>query len=184
MVFDVYDDASNIQYDPDSGSVVPGKARIEVLKVSDTSSTARLIPDPRRARSGTRAPVVKDDVIANPLYSPQYKYKFLVHGNFDVNGDGKATKGEADYVRRQIGSWGGEIVEGDTLRGDLDFVVMGVQPIRPADLAPDADNAAYTAYFEARKDYDAYQRLYQAARESRVPVVNWNGMQVLTNEGR
>lgn len=183
MIFDVYDDANSIQYNPTSGELVPGKARVVVLKVADTTSTARVIPDAARPGAKIR-PVVKDDVVANPIFSPDYKYKFLVHGKFDVDGDGKATAAEAEYVRGRIRAWGGEVIDGDKLRGDLDFVVMGVQPTQPAPLPSNANEGEYTAYFEAKKAYDGYLQLFNEAQTARVPVLNWNRMQVLTNENR
>ncbi|MBL9140735.1 MAG: hypothetical protein JNK53_02610 [Phycisphaerae bacterium] len=184
MIFDVYDDAASIQYDPGTNNLVPGKARIQVLKVTDTTSTARVIPEASGARASGRRPVVKDDVLANPIYSPDYRYKFLVHGKFDIDNDGRATAAEADYVRGRVAAWGGEVVTGETLRGDLDFVVLGVQPIQPPALAADANEAAYTQYYEAKQAHEAYRRLYDEAQAARVPVLNWNRLQVLTNEGR
>lgn len=184
MLFDVYDDATSIQYDPESKNLIPGKARLQVLKVAETTSTARVIPEPSNGRMGSRRPVVKDDVIANPIYNPNQRYKFLVHGKFDIDNDGRATVAEADNVRAVIGRWGGEVIEGDALRGDLDMVVLGVQPISPPQLAANANDAAYTQFYESKKAYDAYQQLYQKALDSRLPVLNWNRLQVLTNEGR
>ncbi len=184
MIFDVYNDATSIQYDPATNTLVPGKARIQVLKVSDTTSTARVVPDAAGGRTNARQPVVKDDVLANPIYSPDYRYKFLVHGKFDIDNDGRATAAEADYVRGRVASWGGEVVSGDKLRGDLDFVVLGVQPMQPPSLAADANEAAYTQYYEAKQAFEAYRGLYDEAQSARVPVLNWNRLQVLTNEGR
>jgi len=185
MIFDVYDDAASIQYDPSTNNLLPGKSRIQVLKVSDHTSTAKVIPDASGGmRAANRRPVVKDDVIANPIYSPSYRYKFLVHGKFDIDNDGRATAAETDYVRGRIAAWGGEVVGGDTLRGDLDFIVMGVQPIQPPQLAADANEAAYTQYYEAKQAYEAYRALYDEAQAARIPVLNWNRLQVLTNEGR
>ena len=183
MTFDVYDSVQAIQYNPTTGELIPGKARIQVLKVDDSTSTARIIPEGRRWGGRTR-PVVKDDVIANVIFSPEYRYKFLVHGMFDVDADGKATAAEAEYVRGRIKAWGGDVVEGDALRGDLDFVVMGVQPSKPLDLPPDADEGEYTAHFDQKRAYEAYTALFTDAQSARVPVLNWNRMQVLTNEGR
>lgn len=184
MIFDVYDDAASIQYDPSTNNLVPGKARIQVLKVAEGTSAARVIPEATGARASARRPVVKDDVIANPIYSPNYRYKFLVHGKFDIDNDGRATAAEADYVRGRIAAWGGEVVTGDKLRGDLDFIVLGVQPIAPPQLSADANEAAYTQYYQAKQASDAYRTLYEEAQAARVPVLNWNRLQVLTNEGR
>ena len=44
MTFDVYDSASAIQYNPSTGDLIPGKARVQVLKVEENTSTARVIP--------------------------------------------------------------------------------------------------------------------------------------------
>ena len=183
MTFDVYDSVQAIQYNPTTGELIPGKARIQVLKVDDSTSTARIIPEGRRWGGRTR-PVVKDDVIANVIFSPEYRYKFLVHGKFDVDNDGVPTASEAEYVRGRIKSWGGEVVDGDKLRGDLDFVVMGVKPTKPIDLASDADEGEYTAHFEQQKAFETYETLFNEAQTARIPVLNWNRMQVLTNEGR
>jgi hypothetical protein len=61
---------------------------------------------------------------------------------------------------------------------------MGVQPSKPLDLAPDADEGEYTAHFDQKRAYESYTSLYADAQSARVPVLNWNRMQVLTNEGR
>ena len=183
MTFDVYDSVSAIQYSPTTGDLIPGKARIQVLKVEENTSTARVIPENSRFAPRPR-PIVKDDVIANVIFSPEYRYKFLVHGKFDVDNDGKATAAEAEYVRGRIKAWGGDVVEGDALRGDLDFVVMGVMPIEPMALSTDAGEGEYTAHFDQKKAYDTYKTLFTEAQTARIPVLNWNRMQVLTNEGR
>ena len=183
MTFDVYDSASAIQYNPSTGDLIPGKARVQVLKVEENTSTARVIPENTRYAPRPR-PIVKDDVIANVIFSPDYRYKFLVHGKFDIDNDGNATAAEAEFVRGRIKTWGGDVVEGDTLRGDLDFIVMGVQPLKPLDLASDADEGQYTSHFDQKKAFETYQTLFNEAQTARVPVLNWNRMQVLTNEGR
>ncbi len=183
MTFDVYDSPASIQFNPSSGELIPGKARVQVLKVDENTSTARVIPESRRTGARTR-PVVKDDVIANVIFSPDYRYKFLVHGLFDVDNDGTATAAEAEFVRGRISSWGGEVVSGDRLRGDLDFVVMGVRPTEPLDLPANADEGQYTAHFDLKRAYETYNALFTDAQAARVPVLNWNRMQVLTNEGR
>ena len=183
MTFDVYDSASAIQYNPSTGDLIPGKARVQVLKVEENTSTARVIPENTRYAPRPR-PIVKDDVIANVIFSPDYRYKFLVHGKFDIDNDGNATAAEAEFVRGRIKSWGGDVVEGDTLRGDLDFIVMGVQPLKPLDLSSDADEGQYTSHFDQKKAFETYQTLFNEAQTARVPVLNWNRMQVLTNEGR
>ncbi len=184
MVFDVYDSPASIQYNPTTTELIPGTARIQILKVEQDTSTARVIPEETKFGSRAQRPVVKDDVIANAIFSPDHRYKFLVHGLFDVDNDGKATAAETEYVRARIKAWGGDLVEGDKLQGDLDFVVMGVKPMRPLDLSSSADGGEFSAHLEQQRAFESYEALFNEAQTARIPVLNWNRMQVLTNEGR
>lgn len=173
MTFEVYEDANAIQAADRSG-LNRGKASIQVMRVGDTTSTCRVT----RATPGR--PVVKDDVIANAVFDRDYKFKFLVHGKFDVDGDGRPSDPEGDYLRSQIRKWGGEVVEGDQLTGDLDFVVLGARPIAPPPPPTDATPAQLNALLEARNAVETYERLFNQAMNARIPILNWNRFQVLT----
>ena len=172
MTFEVFDDAAGINAAAQSGA--RGKASIQVIKVGDTTSTCRIL------RGAGSRPIVKDDVVANAVFNPDYKFKFLVHGKFDVNNDGRATTGESDFIRGRIREWGGEIAEGDTLTGDLDFVVLGVQPPMPSPLPSDATEAQTLAYTEARKARELYDSLFRTAADAEIPVLNWTRFETLT----
>jgi hypothetical protein len=176
MTFEVYDDENAIQVDPQSGQEVRGKASIQVTKVGDRTSTARVT----RATPGR--PIVSNNVIANAVYDPRHKFRFLVHGKFDVNDDGRPTAAEADFVRSRIVDWGGLIVAGDELTGDLDFLVLGEQPPVPPPLPPNAEVERFNTFIEMRAARDLYDRLFTQAREAGIPVLNWNRFQVLTGE--
>ena len=39
-------------------------------------------------RSVPGQPLVRGDVVANAVYDPNYRFKFLVHGKFDIDADG------------------------------------------------------------------------------------------------
>jgi hypothetical protein len=52
------------------------------------------------------------------------------------------------------------------------------------DLPANADEGQYTAHFDLKRAYETYNALFTDAQAARVPVLNWNRMQVLTNEGR
>jgi hypothetical protein len=184
MVFDVYDSAASIKYNPSTSELVPGKARIQILKVEADTSTARVIPEEVKFGARAQRPVVKDDVIANAIFSPDHRYKFLVHGKFDIDNDGRATSAETEYVRSRIQAWGGDVIDGDGLRGDLDFVVMGEKPMKPLDLPSNADAGQFSAHLEQQRAFESYEALFKEAQTARIPVLNWNRMQVLTNEGR
>ena len=174
MTFEVYDDAAQIRPNED-GRMPRGKASLQVLKVGDSTSTAKI------TRSNLRRPVLADDVIANAIYDPDYTFRFLVHGKFDVNSDSASTEEEARYLRERIRRWGGEVVEGDTLPGDLDFLVLGAQPHMPerpqgASLSPQE----WQDYTRKRQVYETYQGLFDTAREARVPVLNQRRLDILT----
>jgi hypothetical protein len=172
--FEVYEDENSIQFDPRTGQELRGKASIQVVKVGDKTSTARVT----RATPGR--PITKNNVIANAVYDPKHQFKFLVHGKFDVNSDGRPTAAGADYVRSRVVEWGGELVDGDDLTGDLDFLVLGEQPPVPPPLPPNAEVERFNQYIELRAARDQYDRLFKQAREAGIPVLNWNRFQVLT----
>ncbi len=174
MTFEVYPDSSAILYDPKTDRQSPGKASIEIIKVGDTTSTARV------TRSKRGSSVSRGDVLANAIYSPDYQYKCLVHGKFDVDTDGKATDGEANYIRGKIQEWGGSVIDGDTLTPDVDFVVIGSVPARRMAQPLGEDSAAYASYLSEKRAYDAYEELAASAKAAQVPVLNWNRFQILT----
>lgn len=172
MTFEVFDDAPSIAAAAEAGT--RGKASVQVIKVGDTTSTCRIV------RGTAARPVVKDNVVANAVFNPDYRFKFLVHGKFDVNGDGKATAAEADVVRARVKEWGGEVVEGSALTGDLDFLVLGTQPTEPAPLPSDASETQTLAYTDARAARELYLALFQAASDAEIPVLNWTRFEALT----
>jgi len=172
MTFEVFDDAAGIGAAAETGN--RGKASIQVVKVSDTTSTCRILRG-----SGSR-PIVKDDVIANAVFNPDYRFKFLVHGKFDINNDGKATVGEADYIKSRIREWGGDVVDGDGITGDLDFLVLGVQPPPPIELPSDATESQTIAYTEQRAAREMYDQLFRTATDAEIPVLNWTRFETLT----
>jgi regulator of replication initiation timing len=174
MTFEIYEDASAIRPDPRTGEYVRGKASLEIIRVGTDTSSARLI------REIPGRPVVKDDVIANAVFNPDYRFKFLVHGLFDVNNDGTPSVADADYVRRRVIEWGGELVEGDELTGDLDFLVLGEQPPMPAPLPPDAGDVEFRSFLQQREAREVYDRLFDQASRAQIPVLNWNRFETLT----
>lgn len=173
MTFEVFDDANAIQTS-DRGGQGRGKSTIQVLRVGEATSTAKVI------RQSPGRPVVKEDVIANAVFNPNYRFKFLVHGKFDVDGDGRPSDAESDFIRSRIVEWGGEVVAGDQLTGDLDFLVLGMQPPIPVGLPFDATEAQIQSNLEARLARDNYDRLFKQASDARIPVLNWHRFQTLT----
>ena len=173
MTFEVYNDAASIRIDPVTGAVPRGKGSLQVIKVGDTTSTCKI------TRFTRGHPVVREDVIANAVYDPEYRFKFLVHGKFDVDFDGRPSSTEAEYLRSLIVEWGGEVVRGDELTGDLDFLVLGVEPPMPPPLRLDATAFQIEDWSRKRQAAEKYEKLFRQGREAQIPVLNANRFFIL-----
>lgn len=165
MTFAVYSRPSAIAPNA-SGDYAAPKARLEIIRINETSSDARII--------GSQAgqAVVRDDVIANSVYDPNKVYKFITFGSFDANGDGVATPLEADQIRAQIAQWGG--LNSDELTGDVDFVVLGERPIVPPPPPVDASPEIVKEWERIYSMASRYDQLFEDARSTFIPVLNQN----------
>lgn len=170
MTFEVYGDASQIKATSDGG-FSRGKAALEVVRVDDTSATCRII----RATRGN--PVTKGDVIVNGLYDPSKRYAFLVYGNFDADNDGRSTPDEAGEIKAVINGWGGKIV--DSLSGEVDFLVLGTRPVVPPQPPADAPVATLQEFIRLRNIAREYDRLFEQAAATSIPVLNENRLRTL-----
>ncbi len=173
MTFEVYDDAASIRVDPVTGAMPRGTGSLQIIKVGDTTSTCKI------TRFTRGRPVVREDVIANAVYDPEYRFKFLVHGKFDVDSDGRPSSTEAEYLRSLIVEWGGEVVRGDELTGDLDFLVLGVEPPMPPRLRLDASAPMIEIWSRKRQAALKYDELFRQGREAQIPVLNANRFFIL-----
>jgi len=175
MAFEVYDDSSQLRVN-EEGSLPRGKASIEIIKVGVTTSTAKV------TQSTPGRPIVRDNIIVNAIYDPHYRYKFMVHGLFDANGDG-ITEHNNSFIKDRIRTWGGIVVENQSiLPGDLDFLVLGVQPLEPR---PQAQNPSDTMIDENQRKQQAYRiysSLLEQAQDVKIPVLNANRLDVLTGQ--
>jgi hypothetical protein len=172
MTFEVYDNASMIQPDA-NGNFSRGKASLQVVNVSETTSTAKV------TRTVPGRPVVRGDVLANAVYDPSKRFTFLVHGKFDVDGDGRASETETDYLKSLIREWGGVVADGEELRGDMDFLLLGDQPINPAPLPDNPSPVAVEIYVKQKQAYEKYHRLMGDAMKAFIPVLNQNRFFIL-----
>ena len=175
MTFEVFTTADQVQNNKEGK--LRGKASVQVLRVTEDTSTARV------TRSSTNQPINRNDVLINAVYSPTYTYRMMVYGKFDVNNDGKASTGEASVIRNRIQEWGGKVIDSEKVTGDLDFVVIGNPPPEPLPLSSSAGDIEVQAYTQAKNDYDTYNRIMKEATEAKIPVLNWNRFQVLTGQG-
>jgi hypothetical protein len=170
MTFAVYEEPSAIRPN-DAGEYPRGKASLEVIRIDDTSAVCRVLEE----RSGN--PVVRGDVIANAVYDPNKSYKFLVVGNFDANRDGVSTEDERRGIVAKIRDWGGEVTE--ELTGDVDFLVMGQRPVLPPEPPINAPIPVVEQYVAAQQVIDRYDRLFQQAATTSIPVLNENRLRTL-----
>ncbi|MCA9296619.1 MAG: hypothetical protein KC983_08875 [Phycisphaerales bacterium] len=174
MTFEVYASPESIGIDAVNGQLSRGKASLQVIRVSETTATCKI------TRFNVSQPVVRNDVIANAVYDPEYKFKFLVHGKFDVDQNGVPSEAEAEFIRGQILEWGGDVIISETLPGDLDFLVLGVEPPMPPDLPPGATEQQISDWLRKREAHENYRRLFDQARDAQIPVLNANRFLVLT----
>lgn len=170
MTFAVFEEASAIRPD-ESGSYPRGKASLEVIRIDDISATCRVIGE----RAGN--PVVRGDVIANAVYDPSKVYTFLVFGNFDANRDGIATAGERAGVSATIEDWGGKVT--DELTGAVDFLVLGARPTLPPEPPINAPIAIVEQYVQAQQVIARYDRLFEQAAATSIPILNENRLRTL-----
>ena len=106
------------------------------------------------------------------------------YGQFDVDANGTPTHNEADYIRSRIIEWGGEVVEGDQLTGDLDFLVLGDVPeyVFTELISKNATEQEINAMVRKREAYERYEELFQQAINAQIPVLNWNRFRLLTGD--
>src|ERR1019366_5200549 len=100
-----------------------GKASIEVVKVGENSSEARVV----HAISGQL--ISEGDICTNISYDRAVKPAFMVYGNFDMDFNGVWTAGEGDVVKSLVKRFGGVVV--DKISIETDFLVLGKEPEVP-----------------------------------------------------
>lgn len=171
LTFEVYADAGAIRPD-EEGEYPRGKATIEIIRIDESSSVARIL------RENARNPIVPGDVFANALYDPDKVYSFVVFGNFDMNGDGDATAQERNDVEGVINEWGG-LLE-DDLSGRTDFLVLGDRPRLPIQPPNDAPLPVIQNYIAKKRDVERYDALFSRATQASIPVLNQNRLMTLT----
>ncbi len=171
ITFEVYSANASIQ--PNAiGEFPPGKATVEVIRVDERTTVARVLREVRGNR------IVPGDVIVNAVYDPEKEYEFVVFGDFDANQDFIATPQEANRIRAIIREWGGEV--STELSGTTDYVVLGERPVLPPEPRFDDPQPVLDRYAEARQRQIRYDNLLEQATALRIPVLNTNRLFTLT----
>lgn len=172
MSFSVYPDATAVRPSPQTGEYPRPKAKIEVISVGENTSTARVTDEVKGN------PIVRGDVLANAVYDPAKVYTFVVYGNFDTNGDGIPTAAEAGDIKGLVSAWGGKTV--DDLAGNVDFLILGDRPLLPAPPGVNDTPEVVAAYMRLSEIAQRYDRLFDQATSTSVPVLNQNRFYTLT----
>ncbi len=141
-----------------------GKAKIVVISVGEITSECRIV------ESVPEDPIVEGDLVANLAYDSSRIHKFVVEGDFDLYGRGRADPLGNARVRRMIESWGAKVAP--TVTVDTDFVVMGTEPATPPKPAADAPAVEWERYRQEMKKYQRYREVREAAKRLNVTILN------------
>jgi len=165
MTFEVFPANSVIEAD-DIGRV-RGDATVEVINISERSSTARVV----RSRRGY-APQ-QGDLLVNAAYDPDQTYKFHVFGNFDLENSGEATVTGRRRVESLVTNWGARVVP--QLTYDVDFLLLGEEPPVPEPLQPgETDPIVIATTNRAIAVRQQYESLISEAKALSIPILNQN----------
>lgn len=173
MTFQLYDSVRGIPAvtgdpdSPESQQLPQGKAAIEVVRVSETSSEARII----NQQPGTT--IREGDVIANLAYDRNTPIRFRIYGEFDLENNGDPSVRDRERLESLVREFGGEVVPGVTV--DTDVVVLGKQPELPDFTEEELQNPVnQQILFEARRQLREYEDVVRQARELNKNIVNQN----------
>lgn len=171
MTFEVYADPASIRPGAD-GAYPRGKATVEVIQIGDTSSTVRIV------RENRGNPIISGDVFANAVYDPNKTYAFVIAGDFDLDNDGVGSDAEFREVEAIINNWGGAVQT--DLGGDTDFLVLGERPRIPPQPPATAPVAIIDEFIRLQRAASEYDRLFDTARQTGIPILNQNRLYTLT----
>ena len=169
LTFSVYD--RNVPI-PEDGK---GKAEVEIFKIEENVSAAKINDFSRKN------PIVPEDIVANLIWDSKASNRFIVAGNFDIDGNGAIDSDGLEKIVRLVRRWGGRIVDEVTI--ETDFVVMGTRPFslpRPTTEQIEIDptiEQKYEASLELGRRYD---KIGLQAGTLSVPVINQQKFMYLT----
>ena len=142
------------------------KGALVVTAVNDRVSTCRIT---KQEKANAITP---GDVVSNLAFDAMRTFRFVVEGDFDLFGSGRATAAGAGQVKDLIAKMGGKIET--ELDPQIDYVVMGEEPIRPPRLAEGVPAQVVEAYKDQMKIYDRYNAVRRKAMDMKIPILNTN----------
>ena len=166
MTFRVYDPAGI----PQDGSGY--KASLTVTKVLDYVSQCRI------EAVDKASPVTVGDLFANVAFDPTHTSTFVVEGEFDLFGSGRASALGTQQVKDVIKRSGGKVSDKLTVR--TDYIVIGEEPVIPQTPEEDAPEAVRQAYNERKATAKRYQDVLDQASKMNIPILNTKRFLALT----
>jgi hypothetical protein len=157
MRFAVYDAGEGI---PPDGRA---KAQIKVVTIDKNSAECEIMI------LAANQVILKDDLIANPIYERDRTVGFLVAGDFDLDHDGIPDRDGASTIASLISDWGGTI--SPELTAWTEFVVLGRAPRRPRVVSDTTSGPVAERARQMQQAYDKYQATLSSARSMSVPVL-------------
>jgi hypothetical protein len=162
LTFSVYDKARSI---PKDGKP---KAEIEVFELTNKTAAARIVS------SQKTNPIAEGDLAANLIWDSKKTNRFVVAGEFDLNGDGTADYDAIDRIKGLIEKWGGKT--SDTVSADTDYVILGNAPAvppKPSFEDLQVDPAARDKYNAAVQKLEQYQAIQGQAQALWIPIFTY-----------
>lgn len=153
-------------YSP-SGDADGAKAMIVVKQVFEDASECLItkLEDPRD-------PVAPGDIIGNIAFDENRVYTFLVSGRFDMRGGNQPTDEGREQIIAMIREFGGQVVgEVDV---DVDFVVLGPQPILPPEPDDDTPPTVRQIYETRQTEIAEYDEVKRQAIALGLRILNTN----------
>ena len=141
-----------------------GKAAIEVVNIYERTSECRV------TQGSPDEPIIRDDLVANPVYDRSRQYRFALVGDFDLDFNGTIDDLGGEKVAAMIRGWGGKLVA--TINTSTDFVVAGETPAAEIQLPPgteeDVANERRAEHEAERKSFDT---AIQEAKALSIPIL-------------
>jgi hypothetical protein len=148
------------------------KASLTVVRVLKNASQCRV------TAISKDDPVAIGDQFANIAFDPTHQPVFVVEGRFDLSGKGRLTDTGTREVIALIKRSGGKVT--DKLTVNVDFVVMGPEPVRPSKLEEDAPGPVRKAREIRMEEYTRWRSTLDKAISLNVPKLNTRRFLTLT----
>ncbi len=162
LTFSVYDRAAGI---PRDGKP---KAEVEVFAIDQKASAARI------TSSQSKNPVSTDDLVANLIWDSSRENRFVIAGEFDVDGNGTVDYDAPAKIESLIRKWGGAVTQDVSAR--TDYVILGDEPTVPAEPTLEqqtADPTLVDKYNAAKQRLERYEQIRQRAQSLWVPIFTY-----------